>query len=164
MITFAVGLLVVVFKNQLDPSYEGHELFGASEYDAASCPEPSYIINYSATTVTFLASLISKAAAYLSVPLMTLLSFKVARILMKISIQPHANQLPSPFQIGLLINTLTGGGTSMWNSAKYAVGWRQKRVGMPYVVKLTVAVLPCIMFLRYVKLLKVLFVLAIPLL
>jgi hypothetical protein len=164
MITFAAGLLVVVLKNELDASYEGHDLFGPSEYDSASCPKPSYIINYSATTVAILASLISKAAAYLSVPLMTLLSFKVACILMKISIQPHANQLPSPFQIGLLINILTGGATSMWNSARYAVGWPQKRVEMPFVVKLTVTVLPCIMFLRYVKFLKVLFVLAIPLL
>lgn len=116
------ALMYLIWENKLvdsSPSDGGSQAAG-------TCPSGLYV-NYSATRLTFVSSLISTVAAYMSVPLMTLISFPIARKLMRDSAKETPTRLPSPYQLYLLVSSLSAGLSSLWKTIQYMIGWRSRR-------------------------------------
>ena len=93
-----------------------------------SYPEPSdgvdidpsaYLVNYSATILITIASWTSSAAPLLPGFVMTLISFPAARRFLRSSLAGQEHDLPTPYQLGLYLQILTGGVGSLWPWFKY---------------------------------------------
>lgn len=124
VIAIVIGLLSIITSHRTSKS---DILLPSVHIAQASCSQPSFQIIFSATTLTFLASLLSTFAAYVAVPLMFLLSFRIARSLkLKSGGAPH--DLPTPYQAGLLVGLIGGSVGSLWNWACYVARSRKKRV------------------------------------
>jgi hypothetical protein len=146
IILLAAALLTLVYIYRLptaaSPNQEG------STFATQTCKYGLYV-NYSATRLTFIASLISTAAAYMSFPIMTLASYPVSRGLIKDSRRSSQTALPSSYQTNLLVGLLAGGVGSLWNSTAYLVFWRRKRVSAYRAIISCVSILGMMLAMRY---------------
>ncbi|KAE9973373.1 hypothetical protein BLS_008360 [Venturia inaequalis] len=104
VIAIIIGLLAIITSHRTAKS---DILLPSAHTSQGSCSQPSFQITFSATTLTFLASLLSTFAAYVAVPLMFLLSFRIARSLRSRS-KGIAHELPTPYQAGLLVGLIGG--------------------------------------------------------
>lgn len=130
----------------------GNKLVDSSSSDSGSqaagtCPSGLYV-NFSATKLTFVSSLISTVAAYMSVPLMTLISFPIARKLMRDSAKETPTRLPSPYQLHLLVSSLSAGLSSLWKTIQYMIGWRSRRARLHSTIWISFFALLSIVTLR----------------
>ncbi|TID18916.1 hypothetical protein E6O75_ATG06037 [Venturia nashicola] len=144
VIAIVIGLLSIISSHRTAKS----EILLPSAYiSQGSCSQPSFQITFSATTLTFLASLLSTFATYVAVPLMFLLSFRIARTL-KSNSNGASHGLPTPYQAGLLVGLIGGSAGSLWRWACYATRSKKKRVS-PLSKELTLSTfsLSCIMAL-----------------
>ncbi|KAK0707747.1 hypothetical protein B0H67DRAFT_321678 [Lasiosphaeris hirsuta] len=97
-----------------------------------------YYVNISATTLVFLSSLMSTLASVLVASLMLLFSYPaMSRILAKSRLQ--GDDLPTPFQLNLLVQLFRGGLGALWSWLTYLVEWRGKRARIATEVNLTAA-------------------------
>jgi hypothetical protein len=138
-----VALMCLIWENRLvdSPSSDG------GSQAAGTCPSGLYV-NYSATRLTFVSSLISTVAAYMSVPLMTLISFPIARKLMRDSTKETPTRLPSPYQLHLLVSSLSAGLSSLWKTIQYMIGWRSRRARLHSTIWISFSALLSIVTLR----------------
>jgi hypothetical protein len=137
------ALICLIWENKLvnsSPSDSGSQA-------AETCPSGLYV-NYSATRLTFISSLISTVAAYMSVPLMTLISFPIARKLMRDSANETPTRLPSPYQLHLLVSSLGAGLSSLWKTIQYMIGWRSRRARLHSTIWISFFALLSIVTLR----------------
>jgi hypothetical protein len=125
ILLLAAVLLGLIYANHL-PSVVGLNDDG-SVRRVETCKDGIFV-NYPATRLTFISSLISTTATYMSLPIMTLASFPISRGLIKDSKRSSQTALPSPYQSNLLISLLAGGLNSLWNMVEYLIFWRKKRV------------------------------------
>jgi hypothetical protein len=84
----------------------------------------AYYVNFNATTLATIASWSSTVAPILSVAAMTLASFAFARRYAANS-SSNSHELPTSFQLGLLLETFTGGVTAFWSLLRYR-SWDRK--------------------------------------
>ena len=138
-----VALICLIWENKLVDTSSSD---GPSQA-AGTCPSGLYV-NYSATRLTFVSSLISTAAAYMSVPLMTLISFPIARKLMRDSAKETPTRLPSPYQLHLLVSSLSAGLSSLWKTIQYMIGWRSRRARLHSTIWISFFALLSIVTLR----------------
>ena len=93
-------------------------------------------VRLSATTLITVASWSSTIAPLLVGFALTLQSYPVARSLLNAGHENQPDQLPTPFQLSLMLRMLTSGGPgSLWHCLIYAVGWRGRRQPQPPVLK-----------------------------
>jgi hypothetical protein len=125
MLAVASGLITIVFMHRKMPMKFDPDLQTASE--KLQRLDPAYYVNFSATTLVFLASIISTFAAYLSAPLMLLYSYTLAS---KLGDRASDNlaTLPTPAQVGVLVGLIGGGLGSLWRWAEYTLGYKRRRV------------------------------------
>jgi hypothetical protein len=138
-----VALICLIWRNRLVDSSSSN---GPSQA-AGTCPSGLYV-NYSATRLTFVSSLISTVAAYMSAPLMTLISFPIARKLMRDSAKETPTRLPSPYQLYLLVSSLGAGLSSLWTTIQYMIGWRSRRARLHSTIWISFFALLSIVTLR----------------
>jgi hypothetical protein len=138
-----VALMCLIWENRLVDSSSSD----GSSQAAGTCPSGLYV-NYSATKLTFVSSLISTVAAYMSVPLMTLISFPIARKLMRDSAKETPTRLPSPYQLDLLVSSLGAGLSSLWKTIQYVIGWRSRRARLHSTIWISFFALLSIVTLR----------------
>jgi hypothetical protein len=148
VIGIVIGLLAIINSHRVPES----DIFLLSDQLAqGSCSQPSFQIAFSATTLTFLASLLSTFAAYVAVPFMFLLSFRIARSLKQKS-DEVAPDLPTPYQTSLLISLIGGNVGSLWSWTRYVTRSRRKRVSSPSnELSLATYSLSCLLALGLVK-------------
>lgn len=148
VIAIVVGLLSIINSHRISKS---DLLLNSPQLDQGSCSQPSFYIDFSATTLTFLASLLSTFAAYIAVPFMFLLSFRIAQSLKQKS-NGAAQKLPTPYQTGLLIGVIGGGMGSLWNCICYVTRSRKKRASVfNSELKLAISALACVLTLGLVE-------------
>jgi hypothetical protein len=138
-----VALICLIWGNKLVDSSSSD---GPSQA-AGTCPSGLYV-NYSATRLTFVSSLISTVAAYMSIPLMTLISFPIARKLMRDSAKETPTRLPSPYQLHLLVSSLGAGLSSLWKTIQYMISWRSRRARLHSTIWISFFALLSIVTLR----------------
>lgn len=141
----AAVLLGLIYVNHL-PSVVGLNDDG-SVRRVETCKDGIFV-NYPATRLTFVSSLISTTATYMSLPIMTLASFPISRGLIRDSKRSSQTALPSPYQSNLLISLLAGGLNSLWNTAEYLIFWRKKRVQVYRAVTTCTLILGLMVILR----------------
>ncbi|KAJ9602600.1 hypothetical protein H2200_012793 [Cladophialophora chaetospira] len=109
------ALLVIIYQNRLPPSHLG-----------SSQPCSGLIADYGASQLTSLSTWISTVATLMAPAFMALLAYPVARYMT----QPdHSSEkLPSPYQMGLLIELLGGGLMSAWLSMRYMISRKRIRL------------------------------------
>lgn len=88
----------------------------------------AYYVDYSATTLVYIASLSSTAATLLLSAAMVLSSYFFASSLAKQSDNGEDSLLPSPYQLELLIRMVDGRLTVLWSYMLYFFGSKQKRI------------------------------------
>jgi hypothetical protein len=84
----------------------------------------SYYVNFNATTLATIASWSSTVAPLLAMAVMALASFPIGKMLRDNS-TGDGQDLPTPFQFGLLLETLTGGVTAFVSLGSYR-SWNHK--------------------------------------
>ena len=89
--------------------------------------ETAYFVNYSSTTLVYIASLSSTLATLLIGPAMLLFSFSLARDIGKNSDEGAISKLPSPYQLELLIRLIDGKLMVLWSYLLYICGGRERR-------------------------------------
>jgi hypothetical protein len=81
-------------------------------------PDSAYYVNFSATQLVTIASWSSSLAPLLSTLAMVLVSYLVARSILRSS-QAHTGSLPTPFQLNLLLSAISASLGSFWSFARY---------------------------------------------
>lgn len=118
---FSTSLIALVFirrvRNNQTPS--SSLSFGIEE------DEPGvYYVRVSSTTLVLLASLSSSIAPTLVGFFMTLFSYFASQRMLKLSEDVQYQNLPTPYQLVLLIKILDGGISALWQWIKYTFRWR----------------------------------------
>lgn len=99
-------------------------------------------VDLSATTLTTIASWSSTIAPVLVGFALTLMSYPVSRTLLNAANENRPEQLPTPYQAGLMIRMAASGGpVSLWHWLKYAAAWKGRRQSQPGVLKQMTSIL-----------------------
>jgi len=99
----------------------------------------AYLVNFSATQLTTLASWASNIATLVPGFLMTLYSHHLASMMRRQSQNSENGTLPTPYQLGLLLEALDAKLTSLWDGLMY-LSWK-RRERMNAVVRLAYTLL-----------------------
>lgn len=125
MLTFTAALLGLVFHYRVTHNgavFENLDLTGTR--DEAGI----YYVNLNSTLLIFIASWSSSLAPILAGFVLALASYPIARGYLRDSRTERSHQLPSPYQLALILKFLNGGGLgALWTWLKYLAGWRQRR-------------------------------------
>ena len=87
----------------------------------------AYFVNYSSTSLVYIASLSSTLSTPLIPAAMLLYSFKLASNFARESDRSNARNLPSPYQLELMITMIDGRFMAIWSYVTYFFGSKQRR-------------------------------------
>ena len=125
MLVLSAGLLGIIYAYRVIQT-ESDLLFSESSNGIDIDPS-AYLVNYSATRLITIASWTSSVAPLLPGFVMTLLSFPAARRLLRTSQAGQEQSLPTPYQLGLYLQLLTGGVGSLWQWIRYRALSKRER-------------------------------------
>lgn len=132
MLFLSALLLGLIFFYRVPPNeyYVPDDLGLEQDYSNA------YLVNFSATTLVTVASWSSTVSPVLIGFAITLASYPAAKDLLTASNTMDTAQLPTPFQLSLIIITmLSNPFSSLWKWSAYTFGWEGKRQGQPKALK-----------------------------
>lgn len=129
MVILSAILLGLVFHNEVDQS-------SIVSVQPPRDNRAAYLVNFSSTRLITVASWTSTVAPLLPVFVMTLLSFPAAQYVFKSSQQRQTTRLPTPYQLSLYVNLISGSLGSLWQWALYRS--RKQRERQPPVIRTTV--------------------------
>lgn len=133
MLAFSALLLGLIYQYRIvRREFPSENLSFVGRDDEAS----AVYVRLSATTLITVASWSSTIAPLLVGFSLTLLSYPIARTLLHAGHGNRPDELPTPFQLSLMLRMLTSGGPgSLWHWLTYAVGWGGRRQPQPSVLK-----------------------------
>lgn len=127
MAVLAISFIVVV--NHTQPTSPPGSFY--SDGQQANIPLGSAFYSETPSTrLTFIASFSSTLATTMLPAIMALFSYTIALAVSKESDLEAQHQLPSPYQLDLLINILGGSLQALWSFAMYVFGPKRKRVAV----------------------------------
>ena len=112
----SVALLSVVLSYRIQGSFQVDE----------SVSGQNYLVNLSATTITLIASYSSTIAPIAIGFAMTMIFYSISGAMIKQSEKGRFAELPTPYQMGLLVAMRGGGMGPLWDWFKYVFLWRVK--------------------------------------
>ena len=124
MFVLTTLLLALVFGHQMPNHSSTYSYNNETELPLGS----AYFVNYSATTLVYIASLASTLATLLISAAMILFSYSLARNMTLESDANNAPKLPTPFQLQLLIRMVDGRLTALVSYLLYVAGKKQGQV------------------------------------
>jgi hypothetical protein len=116
-------LLGLIIHNQVPQTYS--ELPGVP--DPLARETSAFLVDFSATRLLTVASWASTVAALLPSFVMVLVSYPVARNILNASKEKNTDDLPTPYQLSMLLSVLSGSIGSLWNWFKYR-GWKKREL------------------------------------
>ena len=116
MLILTATLLTLVWGHQMPNHSSTYSYNNKTELPLGS----AYFVNYSATTLVYIASLSSTLATLLISAAMILFSYSLARSMTRSSDANNTSKLPSPFQLQLLIRIIDGRLTALGSYLLYA--------------------------------------------
>lgn len=147
MVTFALVLLYLVFHYQMNQTASPLENL---HLDLGRTSSSWYYIDFPATRLVFIASWSSSVSLTLASSAMLLISYPVAGVFVAQSSSRSVRNLPTPYQLSLLIDLLRADAMSLWRGLKYTFTWKDRQSDLaPSIVWSSVA-LCSIVLLRYV--------------
>ena len=126
MATLAVLLIGLVYGHRMPDGISSYSLDNGTAVPLGS----AYFVNYSSTTLVYIASLSSTLSTLLIPAAMLLYSFVVARHLARDSDRAAISNLPSPFQLDMLIRMIEGRVMVLVSYVRYAYGSKQRRTNV----------------------------------
>ena len=105
----------------------------------------AYYIDFSATKLTTIASWMSSIATLLPGSIMTIFSYSLAKTIKHQSEKGDFDGLPTPYQLAILIETLDGKLTSLWNGLTYCAWKRRANINILLRLAFTFLVLALIL-------------------
>ncbi len=126
MIGLSAILLALVFSNQMPNNNSTYKIGNGT----ATALGSAYYVDFSATTLVFIASLASTAATVLLSAAMLLASYLFASGLAKQSDNGEDSLLPSPYQLELMIRMIDGRLAVLWSYMLYLFGSKHKRISI----------------------------------
>jgi hypothetical protein len=129
MLAFSALLLGLIYHYRIVPNpFPSDNL----RFDGGRDGSSVIYVGLSATTLITVASWSSTIAPLLVGFALTLLSYPVAGSLLKAGQKSRPEQLPTTFQLSLMLRMLCSGGPgSLWHWIKYSLGWRGRRQSQP---------------------------------
>lgn len=138
-------LLALVFGHQMPNHNSTYSYDNETELPLGS----AYFVNYSATTLVYIASLSSTLATLIIPAAMILFSYSLARSMALGSDANNVSKLPSPFQLQLLIKMVDGRLTALSSYFQYVFGRKQRKVTVVPVLWQAVAVMLAMVLLMW---------------
>ena len=126
MLTLAALLIGLVYKYRMPDQLSSYSLDNKTALPLGS----AYYVNYSSTTLVYIASLSSTLSTLLIPAAMLLYSFKLGNDLAKDSDQAAVSNLPSPFQLDMLIKMVEGRLMVLWTYIRYVSGSKRRRISI----------------------------------
>ena len=145
MLVLTAVLLVLVLGHQMPDHSSTYSYNNETDLPLGS----AYFVNYSATTLVYIASLSSNLATLLISAAMILFSYSLARSMALRSDANDASELPSPFQLQLLIRIVDGRLTALGSYLLYVLGRKQRKVTVIPVLWQAVAMMLALVLLAY---------------
>ena len=143
LVVLSIALVALVKVKEVQPNAPSVLFTVPSQADASV-----YFVNISAPTFLTIASWSSSVAQAVTALAITLLSFPVARMIKRSSLYYQDHELPTPFQLSLILGFLqTGGFGALWSWLKYQFGWQGRRVKISGPLKSSVLVTLAVLFL-----------------
>ena len=124
MLTLAAILMFLIYRHRMPDHFSSYSLDNQKNLPLGS----AYFVNYSSTTLVYIASLSSTLSTLLIPAAMLLYSFVLANDLAKDSDQAAVSNLPSPFQLDMLIKMVEGRLIVLWSYIRYAFGSKRRRI------------------------------------
>lgn len=118
----SVALCALVFSFRVNPSPPS-ELYPHS----TGIDPDAFYVTLSATSVALVASFSSTVATFLVNSAMTLVIYSISSAIVRQSAEKQLKSLPTPFQLGLMINLRNGSLSSLWPCMKYYFSWKGRR-------------------------------------
>ena len=146
MLILTAVLLVLVLGNQVPNNSSTYSYNNATGLPLGS----AYFVNYSATTLVYIASLSSTLATLLVGAAMILFSYSLARTMALNSDANDVSKLPSPFQLQLLIRIVDGRLTALSSYLMYVLSRKQRKVTVVPVLWHAVAMMLALVLLSWV--------------
>ena len=146
MIIFSGLLLGLVFKYRIT---QNDFISSDLAFDSDQNDSSAYFVQISATTLTIVASWSSTIAPILVSFAITLVSYPVAKGLLTDSNTQDTAQLPTPFQLSLIVRMISSGSfAALGNWLVYLIGWRGRRESQGRAIKSLTTMLVLAIFLR----------------
>ena len=124
MFTLTAVLLALVYGHNMPYHSSTYSYNNETELPLGS----AYFVDYPATTLVYVASLSSTLAPLLISAAMVLFSYSLARSIARESDANNTPNLPSPFQLQLLIKMVDARLTALGSYLLYRLGKKQRRV------------------------------------
>lgn len=148
MLIFSGLLLGLVFHYRIT---QNDFTSGDLAFDSNQNDPNVYFVRISATTLTTVASWSSTIAPILVGFGVALVSYPVAKGLLTASENHDVAQLPTPFQLSLIVRMISSGSFSaLWSWLMYSIGWRGRRERQGRAIKSLTTILTLAIFLRCV--------------
>lgn len=127
MLVLSGVLLGLVFYYRVPPNQYVSDDLGREQGREQDYSD-AYLVRFSAPKLVLVASWSSTISPILIGFAITLASYPTAKNLLTASDARDTAQLPTPFQLSLIISTISSGSfSSIWNWSIYTFGWRNKR-------------------------------------
>lgn len=143
MLLLTALLLAWVYGHQMPNHSSTYSYNNKTELPLGS----AYFVDYSPTTLVYIASLSSTLATVLISAAMVLFSYSLARSMALESDANNASKLPSPFQLQLLIRMVDGRLSALGSYLLYVLGRKQRKVTVVPVLRQAVAMMLALVLL-----------------
>lgn len=124
MVILSALLILLVWARQMPNHHSTYSYRAATDLPLGS----AYFVDFSATTLVYIASLSSTVAAPLLSAAMILFSYSIAGKMARKSDRDEITLLPSPYQLELLIRIIDGRLTALYSCVRYIFGSKQRRM------------------------------------
>ena len=124
MMLLPTSFIYLVFKHRVSASDCPIPELCTASFGCSNTSADTYLVDYPAPRLFFIASWASSVSLSLIGTLMVLASYPIAHgILIRSTADYHSS--PTPYQLSLLIETLNGQPMSIWNVLRYRLTWRR---------------------------------------
>ncbi|KAL8933183.1 MAG: hypothetical protein Q9216_006482 [Gyalolechia sp. 2 TL-2023] len=124
MLALSAILMALVYSHQMPDNSSTYTIGNETAKSLGS----AYYVDYSATTLVYIASLSSTIATLLLSAAMVLFSYFLASKFAKQSDNGEDSLLPSPYQLELVIRIIDGRLMALWSYILYFFGSKQNRI------------------------------------
>lgn len=124
MLALSITLLGLIFTRLMPDEQSSYSIDNSTAIELGN----AYYVNFSATQLVFIASISSTLATVLIMPAMVLFSYVVAHHFARNSDLTRTANLPSSYQLGLIIKTLDARFSALFSFMSYAWGSKKNRI------------------------------------
>jgi hypothetical protein len=129
LLIVACILIILVYSNLGNTTFaHGKSVLPELQLPSDRVDNSVYLVDFSATQLTTLASWASSIATLMPGVLIGLYGYRVAKAMIRYSETASTDDLPTPYQLSLLLGTYTGGILILWDWISYLFSKRRQKM------------------------------------